>query len=75
MRIIAILCYYAILCIKGGANRLLSEIYKNWMISCGLHVRFSAITSDFTYRNISIGNDVYISILVLYLWRLKAAYI
>ena len=60
MRIFAILCYYAILCVKGGANRLLSGIYKNWMISCGHNVRFSAITSDFTYRNISIGNNVYI---------------
>ena len=60
MRRLAIVCYYVILCVRGGTNRLLSWIYKHWMISCGHHVRFSAITSDFTYRNLSIGNDVYI---------------
>ena len=34
---------------------------------CGSNVRFSAQTSDFTYRNITIGNDVYIGPHALFL--------
>lgn len=34
---------------------------------CGSNVRFSALTSDFTYRNITIGNDVYIGPHALFL--------
>ncbi|MDD3062602.1 MAG: acyltransferase [Massilibacteroides sp.] len=46
--------------VVGCLNRFFSFLYKHLMISCGCNVRFSSITSDFTYRNISIGNDVYI---------------
>lgn len=60
MRIFAMLCFYCALCLRGGLNRLISWVYKHWMIACGRNVRFSALTSDFTYRNLSIGDDVYI---------------
>lgn len=45
---------------RGVINRFLSFFLKKIMLSCGKNVRFSAITSDITYSNISIGNDVYI---------------
>lgn len=60
MKLFAKIFYYLVLFFKGSVNRLFSFVYKYLMISCGKNVRFSAITSDFTYRNISIGNDVYI---------------
>lgn len=46
--------------INGCLNRFFSLMFKRLMIACGSNVRFSSITSDFTYKNISIGNDVYI---------------
>lgn len=60
MKLLAKIYYYLALFTKGGMNRLASFFYKYLMISCGKNVRFSAITSDFTYRNLSIGNDVYV---------------
>lgn len=60
MRWIALLLYYAIYLLRGCTNRSLSFFYKKMMRRCGHHVRFSALTSEFTYRNISIGDEVYI---------------
>ena len=45
----------------------LSFFYKKMLRGCGSNVRFSALTSDFTYRNITIGNDVYIGPHALFL--------
>ena len=60
MKLLAKIYYYTFWFIRGVINRLSSFFYKRLMISCGKNVRFSAITSDFTYQTISIGNDVYI---------------
>lgn len=60
MRLLALILYGTIYLIKGFCNRFLSFFYKKLMINCGKNVRFSAITSDMIYRNISIGNDVFI---------------
>ena len=67
MRWIAVVLYYVIYVVRGCTNRFLSFFYKRMMRGCGNHVRFSALTSDFTYRNITIGNDVYIGPHALFL--------
>lgn len=59
IKLIAWCVYNLIYLLRGVTNRALSFFYKRLMLSCGRHVRFSALTSSFTYRNVSIGNDVY----------------
>lgn len=60
MRLIALLLYNLVYWIRGGTNRLVSFFYKRLMIHCGKHVRFAALSSLITYRNVSIGDDVYL---------------
>ena len=67
MRLVATLLYYTIYTVRGCINRFLSLFYKKMMRGCGCNVRFSALTSDFTYRNITIGDDVYIGPRALFL--------
>ena len=67
MRWVAIMLYYTIYVVRGCTNRFLSFFYKKMLRGCGSNVRFSALTSDFTYRNLSIGNDVYIGPHALFL--------
>ena len=67
MRWVAIMLYYTIYVVRGCTNRLLSFFYKMMLRGCGSNVRFSALTSDFTYRNLTIGNDVYIGPHALFL--------
>ena len=67
MRWIAIMLYYTIYVVRGCTNRFLSFFYKKMLRGCGSNVRFSALTSDFTYRNVTIGNDVYIGPHALFL--------
>ena len=67
MRWVAIMLYYIIYVVRGCTNRFLSFFYKKMLRGCGSNVRFSALTSDFTYRNITIGNDVYIGPHALFL--------
>ena len=67
MRWVAIMLYYTIYVVRGCANRFLSFFYKKMLRGCGSNVRFSALTSDFTYRNVTIGNDVYIGPHALFL--------
>lgn len=67
MRLVATLLYYTIYTVRGCINRFLSLFYKKMMRGCGCNVRFSALTSDFTYRNITIGDDVYIGPHALFL--------
>ena len=67
MRWVAIMLYYTIYVVRGCTNRFLSFFYKKMLRGCGSNVRFSALTSDFTYRNITIGNDVYIGPHALFL--------
>ena len=67
MRWVAIMLYYTIYVVRGCTNRFLSFFYKKMLRSCGSNVRFSALTSDFTYRNVTIGNDVYIGPHALFL--------
>ena len=67
MRWIAVLLYYSIYVVRGCTNRFLSFFYKKMLRGCGSNVRFSALTSDFTYRNLTIGNDVYIGPHALFL--------
>ena len=67
MRWIAVLLYYSIYFVRGCTNRFLSFFYKKMLRGCGSNVRFSALTSDFTYRNITIGNGVYIGPHALFL--------
>lgn len=59
--------YYTIYVVRGCTNRFLSFFYKKMLRGCGSNVRFSALTSDFTYRNVTIGNDVYIGPHALFL--------
>lgn len=59
--------YYTIYVVRGCTNRFLSFFYKKMLRGCGSNVRFSALTSDFTYRNLTIGNDVYIGPHALFL--------
>ena len=67
MRWVAIMLYYTIYVVRGCTNRFLSFFYKKMLRGCGSNVRFSALTSDFTYRNITIGNGVYIGPHALFL--------
>ena len=67
MRWVAIMLYYTIYVVRGCTNRFLSFFYKKMLRGCGSNVHFSALTSDFTYRNITIGNDVYIGPHALFL--------
>ena len=67
MRWVAIMLYYTIYVVRGCTNRFLSFFYKKMFRGCGSNVRFSALTSDFTYRNVTIGNDVYIGPHALFL--------
>ena len=67
MRWVAIMLYYTIYVVRGCTNRFLSFFYKKMLKGCGSNVRFSALTSDFTYRNLTIGNDVYIGPHALFL--------
>ena len=67
MRWVAIMLYYTIYVVRGCTNRFLSFFYKKMLRGCGSNVRFSALTSDFTYRNLTIGNDVYIGPHALFL--------
>ncbi|MDR3137497.1 MAG: acyltransferase [Tannerellaceae bacterium] len=46
--------------VRGSLNRGLAFLCKRLMRSCGKDVRFSVLTSDFTYRTLAIGNHVYI---------------
>lgn len=67
MRWVAIMLYYTIYVVRGCTNRFLSFFYKKMLRGCGSNVRFSALTSDFTYRNLTIGNNVYIGPHALFL--------
>lgn len=60
IKLIARLIHIFVYIVKGCTNRFLSFFYKRLMISCGENVRIPALSSDLTYRNISIGHDVYI---------------
>lgn len=60
MRFLGKVYHALVYCWSGARNRFSSFFYKQLMISCGKNVRFSARTSDFTYRNISMGNDIYV---------------
>ena len=67
MRWVAIMLYYTIYVVRSSTNRFLSFFYRKMLRGCGSNVRFSALTSDFTYRNVTIGNDVYIGPHALFL--------
>ena len=60
MRLIALLVYYIMYFIKGVTNRFFSFFYKHLMIKCGKNVRFGALSSIIFYKNIAMGNDVYV---------------
>ena len=45
---------------RGTTNRFVSFFYKRLMARCGKHVRFAALSSLITYKNVSIGDDVYL---------------
>ena len=45
---------------KGGTNRLLRYFLKSSFKKCGKNVKFNR-KDTFTFRNITIGNDVYIA--------------
>lgn len=44
----------------GGGNKIVSLFVKKAFAKCGRNVHFSPLNSAFSYRNISIGNYVYI---------------
>jgi len=48
-----------LLLMRGGKNRLLTFFLRPLFHKCGSNVRFQA-TDHFSYRSITIGNDVYI---------------
>lgn len=45
---------------KGGSNLIFSKLVKGSFKFCGTNVHFSPLNSDFSYKTISIGSDVYI---------------
>lgn len=44
----------------GGSNKIASYCFKPLFVKCGRSVHFSPLNSQFSYRTIAIGNDVYI---------------
>ena len=46
--------------IVGGSNRIVSFLVKGSFSKCGRNVHFSPLNSDFSYKTITIGDDVYI---------------
>lgn len=44
----------------GGCNKFFSFFFRLSFASCGKNLHFSPLNSDFSYKNISIGDDVYI---------------
>ena len=46
--------------VVGGSNKLCSFFVKSSFANCGRNVHFSPLNSDFSYKSISIGNDVFI---------------
>ena len=60
IRIIGLFIYNLCFVLQGCLNRFVSFFYKRVMIHCGTHVRFKSLSSSITYKNVSIGNDVYI---------------
>ncbi len=60
MRLIGLFIYNFIYVVRGCLNRFVSFFYKRMMMHCGRHVRFSSLTSLITYKNVSIGDNVYI---------------
>lgn len=46
--------------LTGGSNKIFSLLVKGSFSCCGKNVHFSPLNSDFSYKTISIGNDVYI---------------
>ncbi len=46
--------------IVGGGNKVFSFFVKHSFAKCGKNVHFSPLNSDFTYKTIAIGNDVFI---------------
>jgi acetyltransferase-like isoleucine patch superfamily enzyme len=45
---------------RGGKNRLFRFFFQSCFKKCGANVKFN-YRDTFTYRNISVGNDVYIA--------------
>lgn len=61
MKNIAKFLYFIRWFIIGGVNKTFSYVFKYLFMSCGRNVNYSAIKSNIQpYKNISIGNDVYI---------------
>lgn len=60
MRLIGLFIYNLSYVLRGCLNRFVSFFYKRLMIHCGSHVRFASLSSLITYRNLSIGDDVYL---------------
>ena len=60
MRLIGFFIYNLSYFVRGCLNRFVSFFYKRLMMRCGTHVRFASLSSLITYKNVSIGNDVYL---------------
>ena len=60
MRLLGLLIYNVNYVVRGCLNRFVSFFYKRMMMCCGSNVRFASLSSLITYRNVSIGNDVYL---------------
>lgn len=60
MRLLGLLLYNLCFVLQGCLNRVVSFFFKRIMIHCGKHVRFKSLSSSITYKNLSIGNDVYL---------------
>lgn len=60
IRLVAWCIYKLSYLVRGTTNRFVSFFYKRLMAHCGKHVRFAALSSLITYRNVSIGDDVYL---------------
>lgn len=61
MRKIAGFLYVYRWLLNGVVNKFYSKVFKSLFMSCGKNVNYSAKYSNIqSYRNISIGNDVYI---------------
>lgn len=60
MKFAALCIFFFHQALRGSINRILKFNYKYLMCKCGKKVHFSPLSSFFSYKNITIGDDVYV---------------
>lgn len=60
MKFVALSLFFFHQALRGCINRILKFNYKYLMCKCGKKVHFSPLSSFFSYKNVAMGNNVYI---------------